>query len=237
MEDVGFGSGLELPSVLAPGSRSTPRHWSLVRDEEMATRYGRGRQGMLVYEGGATPSAAVDELFEPEHLADWALDCGEFVQAAHLYARRHALGARRFNEAVAESGGVVTLRLYGSTGYRPTLEYSRSSPSERMRMRRPWGEAVAVEADVDTLLDEAPVGSRIVWRNVEMAGTDFFNENAVKVGRDRYAAHGFEGRKTFTRAQLERALAELSYEPEDGPFEAYRRATVFVRKIEHVVPP
>jgi hypothetical protein len=191
---------------------------------------------MLVYDGGVTPAAAVDELFERGTLDRLALDCTEYVQLVHLYARRHTFGYDGFHEAVRAAGGMA-LRMQQSTGYRPVLEYSRSSPSAPMERRTPGGAPVPVDDDVDDLLARAPVGSRVVRRNRRLPGTDSYDENTVTLGADRYAAHGSGRDKEFTRAGLERALARLSYEPSDGDFAASVAGTVFLRKIEHVAVP
>jgi hypothetical protein len=188
----------------------------------------------LRLKSGVLPSVAIDELFAK--LDDWAFDCAEFVQVAHLYARRHTLG-ELFDDPrlFEESGGTLTvvLRPQGSTGMLQGVMFKRETRDEPMT-RIPGN--VEEERDVDTLLAAAPVGSRVVWRN-QLAPPDTyrFNENALKLGPDEFAAHGLDAKKKiYTRAELELGLAQAE-EPDAD--DAYVQENVFIVGIEHLVTP
>jgi hypothetical protein len=234
MKDVGFSSLLDMSGKPDYGLK----YWDLVEDKEFVEETGRENQGMLVYNGRAPyPALAVEELYEPKNLKRWAMDCAEFVQAASLYARLRSLGDHEFNKLVEAEGGTLKFRMHYSTGYRQGLMYQRDSGDVPMELTLPNGKKLGVAEDIDFLLEQAPVGSRIVWRNSKGAGTDFFNENTVKVGDNQYAAHGFK-QKVFTRGELEMALAKKSYGRAAGePTAEYIAANVFVRTIEHVQIP
>ena len=235
MKNVKFGTALDIRN---PDDINF-KYWDLEIDAEFAKESGRAEQGMLIYNGEAPyPAMGVDELFEHENLKKWALDCAEFTQAVHLYARRHALGDKEFNDKVEDSGGKLTLRMHYSSQYETSGTYQRSSATDPMRLFLPDGSIEEVDEDIDQLLNDAPVGSRIVWRNSQTPGTDFYNENTTKVGADKYAAQGFEDKKYFSREELEEELAKLSYDKStDGPFADYIQANIFVRTIEHVEIP
>jgi hypothetical protein len=95
-----------------------------------------------------------------------------------------------------------------------------------------------VKTSVDELLREAPIGSRVTWRNLEAPeSSDFFNENTIKLGADRYAAHGFGTTNVFTRAELELSLARATRPEATDADRAEFEAFVFVRAIQHFLVP
>jgi hypothetical protein len=229
---VPFGRSTGSAVGEAAGDRYDLDSWEEVPEKDGSQR------AMLRLKAGVAPSAAVDELFdESEH---WAFDCAEFVQAAHLFARRHTVPAEAFDRASRERhGGAMTmlLRSQYSTGLVQARGYQRDAADEAMTR---FPEGVPEAKGIDALLAEAPVGSRIVWRN-RRAGrdTDFFNENALKLGQDLYAAHGLHRtRRTFSRAELEKRLAGITARTDRRRADAaYIRENIFVRSIERYALP
>lgn len=139
-------------------------NWERIEEVDPAGR----ADAALRLKSGVLPSVAVDELFSK--LDAWAFDCGEFVQVAHLYARRHTLGelfddARLFEEHAGEFS--IVLRPMGSTGLFQRRLFKREAADQPMT-RIPGNEVD--KRDVDTLLAEAPVGSRITWRRADLPG-------------------------------------------------------------------
>jgi hypothetical protein len=145
---------------------------------------------------GKRPSDAIDAIFS--NLEKWSLDCMQFEQVAQLYAQRWALLPEpdRFNEKVSPTaaGAFVKpnfLRQHGSFGMRSKEIYERErgdTPLVRRSDKMPM-------TNVDELLDNAPVGSRIVWTNEAAEMKDVFrNENTIKLGKDKFAAHGFQSK-------------------------------------------
>jgi hypothetical protein len=239
MQNVGFGSALDMPALGASSKERYPfKYWQLETDKEFASD--RPQQGMLVYNNlAANPAYAVDELFTDKNLARWTLDCAEFIQVAHLYARRHTLGDIGFMESIQQSGEGLKLRIHHSTGYRAEHTYQRNKPNEPMALYAPGRPPSIVDTDINELLEQAPVSSRIVWRNRDVSPShDFYNENTIKVGPDTYAAQGIEGKKYFTREELETKMAEISYRKDrHGNFESYKNSNIFIRTIEHISLP
>jgi hypothetical protein len=157
-------------------------------------------QYKLVLLDGKSPAAAIDALFG--HQERWHVDCSQFVQVAHLFALRHALGAEEFDHR-QKAAGAVELKQQGSTGVRRALLFRRTSPNKPMRRSADEQEE---PKSVEQLLDEAPAGSRVMWTNLDpdANGTPFKNENTLKLGIDSFAAHGFS-QKVFERSDLEAA--------------------------------
>jgi len=186
----------------------------------------------LVLKPDKQPSDAIDDMFS--NLGKWNVDCGQFVQVAHLYALRHALGTRGFNQ-MNKSDVSFELKPQASTALHRVKFYERFKPDAQM-LRYPEKELETKSAD--ELLKEAPVGSRIMWTNLEAGvGTAYRNENTLKLGDDQFAAHGFLAelkKNIFTRKELELALARITNKSAD---EAYIKANVFIAEIEHYQMP
>jgi hypothetical protein len=222
-----FGSATELG-----GTTYDLNYWEKVKDEEF-----KG-YGKLVTKVGVEPAEAVKELFDEKKLKKWAFDCAEFIQVAHLYARWKTMGSEAFN---VSAGSRLELRIHYSTGVSPELGYERHGPTEKMIRVGPDGN-IPVDTPVDDLLDEVPVGSRVTWRNLLAdPNTDFYNENTMKVGNDQFAAQGLTGDngKIFSRADLERALARITYGKHYSgePPASYIKQNVFLKAIEHYKRP
>lgn len=211
--------------------------WEEIPDEEVMKSEGKGL-GMLRLKPGVRPSQAIDELFAK--LDHWAFDCAEFVQVAHLYAMRHTMGDQAFERILAEDAGKaqVLLRSHGSTGLKSRVLYQRDKPGDKMRE---FYSGTDVETSVDQLLADAPIGSRIVWRNLAAnPADDIYNENTIKLGPDEFAAHGLDpdNKKTvFTRARVELELARRTWTLAGDPDQKEIDANVFIRAIQHYIVP
>jgi hypothetical protein len=189
----------------------------------------------LVLKPDKQPSDAIDDLFS--HLGSWNVDCGQFVQVAHLYALRHALGTKGFNQ-MKKSDVSFELKPQASTALHRVKFYERFKPDAQM-LRYPEKELET--KSIDELLKEAPVGSRIMWTNLKAAvGTAYRNENTLKLGDDQFAAHGFLAqlkKNIFTRTELELALANIANITNKSADDAYIKANVFIAEIEHYQMP
>lgn len=210
--------------------------WDEVRDEEVGEATGQ-EVAMLRLKPGISPALAIDELFAK--VDQWAFDCAEFVQVAQLYAQRHALGDTAFDRWVsgARGGAEFLLRNHGSTGLLSDVLFQRDGPDEPMRA---YPDQRPVAESVDELLAAAPVGSRIVWRNLAAnPSSDAYNENAIKLGSDQFAAHGLgeTDQNTFTRAELELELARVTWTLGGDPDTSEIEANVFIRSIQHYIVP
>ncbi|QLE75598.1 DUF4157 domain-containing protein [Streptomyces rectiverticillatus] len=153
----------------------------------------------------ATPYAAVGLLFQ--HLERWTCECLFFTQLAQLYAWRKMLPEAAFNAKFSK------FEVGGGRG-----TPMKALESDQRDVSDPAG------------LEQAPVGSVVVWfnRSAHAKGTAFEFEHAIKTSHgvkgepDKYAAHPFEAglpggetRWQLTADEIKRRLAE---ENPDFPF-------------------
>jgi hypothetical protein len=194
----------------------------------------------MVLKEGKRLSEALDYLLEAalDRDLELSLDCAQFVQAVHLIAVRRKLGSAVFDEKVdaiqkrigrfqitADYSGAHYLALM-SPSWRYARETGGSTPFKKYAWkdgRWEGGAEVSSEETEEQLLKEAPIGSRVTWRNEASTRPAFAFENSVKVGSDQYAAHGLRDpdapaevtpetekkpkRNIFSKDELEKTLA------------------------------
>ncbi|MDR6951258.1 hypothetical protein J2X65_000606 [Ancylobacter sp. 3268] len=204
---------------------------------------------------GALRGAAENTVASP----GWRVDCAEWVQIHHLYAMLKLLGPYRFDLKFGSSP--FWLKEHRTTGLssrmfflRPGFDTDTRRPREEMALvkldkgspQKKKGGDYDVDPnekprDVETVLREAPVGSRVMWSNVYLAqntggvgGTpnSFTNENTIKLGDDTYGAHGFFARQVFKRAELEAKLANVD-KPSGMSTEQAVKTYIVIREIEY----
>lgn len=188
----------------------------------------------LKLKSGRLPSAAIDALFG--RLSEWHVDCDHLVQIANLYALRMTFGAARFNQ---REGLQMRLRSRESSGLGTSAHFGRRLPNDAWRFILEWRPpddprfGGDVGKSTDTLIAQAPAGSRVRFTNLGApSSSDFKHENALKIGADRYAAAGFDDPITgneFTRERLEIKMAQTTNPRPSWP---YIRANVFIDEIE-----
>jgi hypothetical protein len=167
-----------------------------------------------------------------------------FVQVVELFALRHSLGAKRFNARV---GDKMVLRTHGSSGVQQRVLFSRTSPTSGFTASGPG--APKQVGKPDDVLAQAPVGSRVRWtstllvakasdvpfgKQFETQDARWFawqNENAVKVGPDRYAAHGVGGGRVSGK-EIEDALVEITAGQFPDKSKSEIRAGIYISEIE-----
>jgi hypothetical protein len=227
LQKAGFGRAEGTPISMGPDGADS---WM---NETFNTEYWQLEPhpkflGKLVLKKGKKPADAIDDLFA--HLSSWRVDCGQFVQVANLYALRHALGTDGFNRMPSSSVS-FELKPQASSSVQRARYYDRQSPIDPM-LRYP--DKQIESKTIEQLVDETPVGGRVMWTNLQASPTSAFrNENAIKLGTDRYAAHGFMsslGKNVFSRKELELELAKLTT---STPDDAYIATNVFIAEIEH----
>jgi len=115
-------------------------------------------------------------------------------------------------------------RPYESTGLEVKEAYFRQV-KDGLWTSVPSGQVSKI--DVEGLIKKAPVGSRISWTNEEAdVTTGFHTENTIKLGADKFAAHGLK--PVSTRAEIELSLAQKKNVKADG---AYVKTHIFVSDI------
>ncbi len=204
---VRFGSFSEDTKESPAKQKYDIRYWDVIEEPSGANQDQSGTESdredsesddepeyKLVLKSGVKPSDAIDSLFD--NLEKWALDCAEAIQVARWYAMRHALGAEKFNWSV--KGMEFALKSHDSTGLHSTGIYTRTNEEgeyERGRglkfKRNKEDVGRHAKASAEAIIREAPVGTRFLLTadDEDAAGTDFENENVVKIGPDEYAGH------------------------------------------------
>jgi Protein-glutamine gamma-glutamyltransferase/Domain of unknown function (DUF4157) len=200
-------------------------------DEENSDFSAGEAQLKLLLRRGKAPSKAIDATFA--NPKDWSVDCAEYVQLAELYALRHALGATEFNRRVGTI--TLTIRPHGSTLLGDLTYWNRDgggAPVQRFTVNQGKPSAPQPEKrSMDQVLAEAPIGARVMWTNTDAPSSHpWHNENTVKVGPDRYAAHGLPGSEAFSRVQVEQGMARefLKKAPDAG----YVAGNIFLKQVE-----
>ena len=182
---------------------------------------------------GKSPAAAIDTMFE--HQDRWKIACAEFVQIVHLYALRHTLGAKRFDERVGKGGFTLEVKRRESTAVETEVMFRRKGPSEHM-VRSDTGQPDP--RPVNEILNVAPIGSRVRWTNLSGVRLDKPNpwehENTIKLGPDKFGAHGtatgiFSTSNTHTRGEVELLTARGTNPTADT---SYVKANIFISEIE-----
>jgi hypothetical protein len=196
----------------------------------------------LVLKAGK-PHEAIDALFHEQ--GRWRVDCAVFVEVVRLYALRQSLGAKRFDARV---GSTMELRAHGSSGNVRRVLFKRGAPDAAFTAE--GAGAPARVGDLDDVLGEAPIGSRVRWTSRllfekanNLFGPEVFtieqqewpayqHENTIKLGPDRYGAQGVGGSARVSRAEVEAKLIEVTSGvfPEKPKSEI--RAGIFISEIE-----
>ena len=149
---------------------------------------------VLVPKNPNNPGKAVWEIFEQPD--KWRFDCSQFAQVISFYAWLRMLrpGFTKFNARVKKSNKGIKIKPFqGSVFTSRKHYYWRDSPSDPMRIwdytdKKPWGDQVSV-LSAEEIAAAAPVGSRVGFRN-EKGSDNFLAEQTIKVGADKYMAHG-----------------------------------------------
>ena len=188
---------------------------------------------------GKSASAAIDALFNDQ--GKWKVDCAQFVQIFHLYALRHTLGDEKF-DAKFKDDMRLELRRRQSSGVETKVLFSRKAANETMS-RSTDGKTETKR--INQLLAEAPIGTRVRWTNSDKRalGSDWENENSVKMGPDQYAAHPlFKIRFPWVTGKdylLSRKEVELEMAKafDSKAAEAYVQTFIFISEIEYFKDP
>ena len=198
----------------------------------------------LVLKRNAEPAPAIKALIEKP--GKWAVDCAMWVQVAELYALGSTMGFEKFNKLATPWRDQLqfVLRFHGSTGVRRQLQWTRNSSSGPITRRDERGRTAPEKRSMDDIVDKAPVGSRVAW-TAKLVQGEWAHENAIKTGRDEYAAHGFEPKTLFTRAEMEAELINLTRREvsrpseymTEKPSEAAIRNSVFLSEVEEYQVP
>ena len=172
-------------------------NWRRIVNQEEFNKFG------AAFAPTKLPHVSVDELFN--HLERWECDCALFTELTWLYAWRHTLPDKEFDQKFAN----LRLRPQNSVGL------------ERERHNREDIELGLETGDFDALWSAAPIGTKVNWKNYSVhAESPWTFENAIKTRKggtpdqDRYDAYPLGGDFTvgsnMTEEQVIRGLASSS---------------------------
>ena len=172
-----------------------------------------------------TPHMAIEQIFDPDRIKQWKVGCALFVQLAHLRAKLKIMGSNDFDQhiqlAYDPSDPGLMLKLHESTSIGQRAYYERLvnrakpvPPATEGKITGPMNNLMwdknGATYDVSKALKDARVGSRVCWMNPHPSayGTEYLYENTIKLGPDRYAAHGFVSHLSRKNQFSEKALRE-----------------------------
>jgi len=240
----GFGTACGLRKNQDPGDGYDAREW-----REDASR---SPGGLILVATTRSSWVAVDHLIKNIGQAvpkagggetRWHFDCFEGVHVLRLYAYWRTLSQAEFDKRfpTLEIGFDSRFNLE----WEPPIQskgpgrapYVEGPPKEIpgqmnfMPSEKPVGKSWA------TLLDEAPKGSQVIWSNVDAAAQcrrdpnlgfcNFQNENATKIGPDRYWAHpfGIVDAQTVRNKMSEAVIGRVD--------QAYIKKNVYISALRH----
>jgi hypothetical protein len=165
------------------------------------------------------------------------LDCVEMIEVARWLAELDVVGIEAFDKKYRNSGfkldapgstGVVGTSLAERDGKEGDDEYDKDGTPLTGTFTFTEGTGEGTVVDLTKHLATLPVGSRVMWRNFDPnvdADDDFKNENTLKIGQDRYAAHPIGA---FTLAAMAAKVAVGGY---DDMLEAVKEAERKLAKV------
>jgi Domain of unknown function (DUF4157) len=158
----------------------------------------------------------------------WSFDCFEFVEVLHLYARWRSMPAQEFDKKFPKLKIGFFTKASGEWQTPFKIDAPKGKPYQlgeiKPVIRRDAAgnetqtfepEKIPSKKSSKKLLDEAPIGTQVIWSNFDATrkcvadrNLDFCeawqNENATKIGPDRYNAFPL-GEKDEASIKLEMA--------------------------------
>jgi hypothetical protein len=240
---TGGGITFRAPTV----SNKFTDEWTKVNDRWLAEKTGEPYK-MLVLKEGKSPAAAIRRIVE--NADQWSADCAYFVQIVHLYALSQT-DPTAFDNRLR--GKRFYLRYHSSTGIRAKYFFDREKKAHAWRAWFPLrAGARSTLNPINTarwttsrIKAAMPIGSRLMWRNnlIKRGESAFRNENAVKVGNDRYRAFGFGIRRRMSESEIRTKLAEVTSNTFPGPNDPnlstseYRNRHIFLSEAQSFKTP
>lgn len=200
---------------------------------------------------GVKPSTAVLRLLD--NLGDWKVDCHEFVYLAHWYALIKTKGAQVF-DAEAPSPFELHPKGLGSSPLRSRRLFQREDNSSPMMTVFVPGADVEERGrtqetkHVEAALDEAPIGSRVMWVNLRARQSPdpdvqaYAKENSLKLSQGTFGAFPlsrgpfWDRRNVLTRSEIESELAAIAGR-DSALSEKEIRQGIFIAEIEEYETP
>jgi hypothetical protein len=175
-----------------------------------------------------TPHLSILDIFN--YPPNYEMDCAEFIQYCHLYAKMRVLGKNKFNSLYNQNLNPLIINEHRSPGLLTIVFYKRYAPKEQFQniINEKY-----TDANVGQLLASASKGSRIAVTNLDAPpNSSFQNENFLKVSNNEFIAHPL-GQKMTIR-EIAEAMAKMTYDKSihGDNFDQYRIDNVFISEIE-----
>ena len=184
--------------------------------------------------GGVAPSRAISRIFEDT--SRWAMDCIDFVVAGRLYAQLMAMGANAFDEKFNHLGPELSpqpmkMAQHETPGLDNDAFWERDNQGQEFVNEKGQKTARAPRTgeEEDELLASLPIGTRVMWSTWAPITDDMENENAIKIGPDKYAAHPLG---TVSGAKLREELVDERKFPKKAQRLEQVRTNVFLKEVE-----
>jgi RHS repeat-associated protein len=157
---------------------------------------------------GKTPSQGLTDMFN--NPGEYALDCQFFVQVTKLHGMMYSMGPEKFDEYIKTNYRSFKIEGAFSTGIEEK-DFLYPGTTEGTVMGKD-----AVEVNGWDYIDKANVGTEIALKSSFLGkDNDFYIENIVKTGKDKYLAQGLGGTKELTLAQVKKALSDVKNDNKD----------------------
>ncbi len=159
---------------------------------------------------GVKPSDAIKHIID--NAEKYPLDCGQYVQVLKLNGYLNSMGEQEFNKYINSiSEGQFLLKPHGSTGINYVEVYQPSQIPHEKELRVWYGStpgSALANFYPEEFLKTAKVGTEINFSIDFLSETVFHNENAIKVGKNKYLAQIDGADKVYTLKGLKQRLVE-----------------------------
>lgn len=143
---------------------------------------------VLILKPKILPSVAYKAMFDDP--SKWTFCCATFTQAVFLYFLLKCYGPTKFDErlrreARIRSKNLILFKSHMSTGI--GRNYKRWDVFPAVKHNEDRNRA----KKGDNALRTAPIGTHVIFTNADgYSQSSFYNENAIKIGNDRFIALG-----------------------------------------------
>ena len=177
------------------------------------------------------PSEGIDSILDNTS-KNYAFECAGYCQLVILSAMRLAYGADKFDNYIKSTKKAFRLSAYSSTGIKISETYTGEIDGTFVKEEsNPKPNQPIISKPLDEVLNNAPIGSRILFRNFkisellanpekkpketaiarEILYSGWQLENSIKVGEDKFAAHGIskKSKPTLSAADIKKTLFDI----------------------------
>jgi RHS repeat-associated protein len=193
----------------------------------------------LRVKAGVAASDAILNIFKESD--KYGIDCAEFIQVLHLYAKLKAVGDKQFNEMYNTANLEIGSHSNQTLGVETERVYSRDI-GEKYWYDDKTGNPTKL--NTGDLISKLEPGARITVTNIDqpLDATDrnqnfIFTGNYDETGNPLFAAHGMAYDITLKEIHTRSALATAPDGLNADEFDAYEKQTVQITQVEFYEEP